>query len=532
MILLSLVLVALGSPEGSPVVLNVSPPGGRVGTMVEWNVQGANLERVTQLVGDDDGIKVLRVGPQPPGVKVQVQLAPTSKPGVRELRLDGPNGVSNLFLVRVDELDEVTEREPNDSRVDPQVVKPGQVVSSRLKATDVDWFRLEGRPGQPVELKLEVRELGSTLEPVLSVESTEGQSLGQYRRQPGKNGDISTLLQLPDTGACLIQIRDLTYDGDEAAFYRLRLSTGRDKPPTARSNQPSAGISRLSGVWEPTSPHLVDHNGLVLHGCVGSWGQVVQQRISVRTGELISVRAESWGLGSWLDPVLTIRSSFGDVLAENDDAEGLVRPHQARAVGPTGLPTSTVDSALRYLPKADEVVTLELKDRYGRGGPEYSYKLIVGPEPPDVDVWVLVPRAGVDDRTPQGSSGEWNLKPGESARLRIAVVATGKPGPAEIRIDNLPPGVTAEPIRVRLPGPKSPVRATDEPVMDVLTLRVSPQAPPALSFSEVKVRFKQADGTIEERAGVGLANLGSRRKETPEALRLINRFPIRVIEGR
>ncbi len=220
---------------------------------------------------------------------------------------------------------------------------------------------------------------------------------------------------------------------------------------------------RKSGVI-PTSPVEVT-SGATINGRIGEPGEVDSYRLKVKAGDKIRARVEADSLGSWLDSVLAIRDEKGAILLENDDSRTSSSPDRPRNVSVAGIPELSPDSTIDYEAKADGTLTIELADRFGEGGPEYGYRLSIGPTRPDFSVTLLLGNANANARaignlnqvrsarTSPGQFGVFNLKPGGTIPINFLITPEGRPGPVEVRAEGLPEGVTAEPVAVRLGGP-------------------------------------------------------------------------------
>jgi hypothetical protein len=157
-------------------------------------------------------------------------------------------------------------------------------------------------------------------------------------------------------------------------------------------------------------------------------------------------------LGSPLDSTIELRSAGGGLLAANDDCEDKC----------AGLVTHQADSRIEATLKKDGPVYLTLRDAQGHGGPEYCYRLRVGPPRPDFELRVvpssLSVRAGatipvtvhalrrdgfagdirvalVDPPAGFRLSGGW--VPGGQDQIRMTLTAPGggSAEPAELRLE-------------------------------------------------------------------------------------------------
>jgi hypothetical protein len=166
-----------------PVVSGVFPPGATIGQTTEWTISGRNLSKVGSLRISGGGVEVLELKiKDETSATAKVGVAPDALPGLREVRLDGASGVSNLAIIRIDRLKQVLEVESNDTLELAQEVEVGSAVIGVLQTLDVDCFRLKGRPGQRVTLDLEARRVGTSIAPVLTVFSAAGVAIAQGRR--------------------------------------------------------------------------------------------------------------------------------------------------------------------------------------------------------------------------------------------------------------------------------------------------------------------------------------------------------------
>ena len=381
-------ILGLASGPGSaqvgsvPVLSGVFPPGATVGQAIEWAISGRNLSKVQRIRIAGGGVEVLEFAVKDEtSAKAKVRVASDASPGFREVRLEGTAGVSNLTMVRVDRLKQVLEVEPNDEPEKAQVVEVGTALIGVLKPIDLDHFRIKGTPGQRVTLDLEARRVGTSISPVVTVYSTAGVAIAQGRELRGGDGDCRMTVVLPPEGACVVQVRDNVYGGNDLASYRLRVDPGPfatglfplggprgkvvevelsggnlveprrktirlpDSPGTfvdpGAFDGPEGPVSSPARLIvgdgpEMTLPSRSSHpspievaSGVTINGRVGEPGEVDAYLLKVKAGDKIRARVEADSLGSWLDSVLAIRDEKGAILAENDDSRTPSPPDRA-----------------------------------------------------------------------------------------------------------------------------------------------------------------------------------------------------------
>jgi hypothetical protein len=552
-----------GEPGSVPILTAIFPPGLTVGTTTDWVVTGRNLAAVERFVVTGNGITITRGPTRSDGsLAVQARAEVGAEPGYRDVRAEGPFGISNPLMIRVDHLPQVIEAEPNDTPEQARAVATPSAVAGILLPGDVDHVRVRGRPGQRITVEVEARRLGTPVDPVLTIMRMSANTSAQGGASRGIEQDCRLSYVVPAEGDHVIQVRDRLYEGNEAATYRLRIhdapyatglfplggpsggaitvvaSGGSLPSPRSRvvalPDRPGEVID-LGPFEGPGGPVLAPARlivgegpereedsaerregmtvipiGTTMNGRLGRPGEVDRFRIPVKAGESIRIRVRAAELGSWLDSVLTLRDARGTILGENDD-HGL-------------LPDSVIDHEAR----TDGDLIVELADRYGAGGPEYAYRLSAGPIEPDVAVSLQL--NGRDQ-----ALGALNLHPGESASIRVRILAEGRPGLFRVRALGLPPGVTALPITVRseaFPG-QSPALGSTPGVP--LVLRVAPDAQPASStLRVVAARLGGSDdrswvASVRYPVGPDLSDGAGRRMSSRRVVRVATDLSVRVV---
>jgi hypothetical protein len=595
--LASLILAREGFAQGGgsvPVVTGVFPPGATVGQSTEWKVSGRNLGKVKNLVISGRGVEVVSFSSQEENsATARIRVSDDAEPGFREVRLDGPSGISNLVLVRIDRLKQVLEVEPNQEIAEAQSIEPGTAVAGVLKALDLDHYRIKGTPGQKLTIDLEAQRLGTSIGPVVTLFSSSGAAMAQGRKSRGRDQDCRMSVTLPADGICMVQVRDNTYGGNDQARYRLRVDPasyatalfpiGGPKGQTVEFEVSGGNLAEplRKTITLPETPGLMVEpgfvdgpdgpvgipgqivvgdgleifepadraegssvemkSGLVINGRIGKPGEVDLYRLAVKAGEKVRLRTEAAAMGSWLDSVLAIRDAKGATLGENDDSSEAVRANLAGSITPIGIPQRAPDSALEYKAKEDGILTIEVVDRFGDGGPEYSYRLVIGQDRPDLTLTLLLGNARTNAsalgnlgqartvRTSPGQFGVINLKPGGSIPINFVIAPEGRPGPVELTVEGLPEGVTADPVLIRFPGPKSPINARADPVADFILVKVASFAQPCLSEIRIVARAKPLPDVVITREAGGVIGIDTSDVSGRPITRVVSRIPLRIL---
>ena len=313
--------------------------------------------------------------------------------------------------------------------VESHIMLPG-VVNGQILPGGVDRYRFQARKGQRLVIAATARELIPYLadavpgwfQAVLSLYDNQGHELA-YADHFQFHPDPVLFYEVPKDGEYVLQIRDSIYRGREDFVYRITAGelpfvtgifplggpagaqttvtlTGWNLPDAtliedARDLAP--GVYPLSAHAEQCvsnhRPFAVDtwpecfskksNNSqataqsltlpVIVNGCIDKPGQWNVFRFQGRAGDEIVAEVIARRLDSPLDSVLRLTDATGNQLAFNDDYEDKG----------AGLQTQYADSYLRLMLPADGAYYLHLGDAQQQGGPDYAYRLRIGPPRPD-----------------------------------------------------------------------------------------------------------------------------------------------------
>ena len=177
--------------------------------------------------------------------------------------------------------------------------------------------------------------------------------------------------------------------------------------------------------------------------------------------------------GSHLDSVLILRDASGNRLAEDDDV-----------VAGQGTLIGNPDSSLFFTPQHDGPLFLTVKDRTGRGGPSYPYRLKVKSERPGFQLFT----------TPEN----FTVARGDSAQLKVHLVREkGFEGEVTVWFEDLPPGVEAPQNKFRADQLFEPNADGADMIIPELTFQI--QVPETLPIGDYRLRILGV-ATAEERS--------------------------------
>jgi hypothetical protein len=362
-------------------------------------------------------------------LQVELTIAPDATPGLRDLRVLTPAGISKPLRFQVGTLPEVLEREaplPPGPPVEVPFVGNGQIMPR-----DADTFRFRASAGQHLVLRARARtfvpfqadSVPGWMQTTLAVLDQEGRELAyadEFRFDP----DPVLTFEVPRTGVYQVEVRDAIARGRADFVYRisvgelpfvtgifplggtvgqpqevavtgwnlplqhLALDTAPDAPREvaltgAVANPVTYDLSALPATPEPAAGEAGEPPILALpllvDGCISSPGERDRLRFRGKRGDQVVIEVRARELGSPLDSVVRLYDGFDRILAWNDDhmVEGL-------GVRGLGLQTHQADSYLQATLPRRGLYTVEIADVRQHAGADHAYRLRVGPPCPDV----------------------------------------------------------------------------------------------------------------------------------------------------
>lgn len=482
-VFVSLLLIGLFPASAQPVPkLNSSPiTWFQRGTTNEVTVSGEALSAVNAVLFTGAGVSGtvaprptpavtlegsaggLTAGPESAkSLTVHLAVAPDAPLGTREIRIAGPDGVSNPLTLNISDLPELGER-PADG---PPVMLPAAISGIIGASTEVDTIRFSAKAGEKLIFDVQANRMGSPLDPTLVMLDSSGKELARSEDAHGLDPFIE--FTVPSDGDYVARLSDLRFQGGGDYRYRLvagalpyleflfpfggrrgsavdleldgRLLEGSDRmsiriasdAPLGRQDiraHTARGLSNpqpfeagdLPEMREVEPNNASDKAGavtapVVLNGKIGEPGDVDFFRLTSASDQKLVVDVQARRFGSPLDALLTLMDDQGTVLQRNDDAAGL-------------------DARIEFDAKKDAVYRLSLRDLTDRGGARFGYRMSV--QSPDRS----------PDFTARTTAGRYRLARGGNTAVRCEVDRrNGFDGAVRIMGEGLPSGVTASPL--------------------------------------------------------------------------------------
>ena len=211
-----------------PQIALASPLALPPGKSVDLTIHGQNLldarrlwtsfaSRCEFVAADDEASKK--------GEKLlcRVTIPRGEQVGIGALRLVTGEGVSNPILVMLDDLPTVAESENNHSIEQAQSINWPTAVDGQCDPLQEDVFRFHAAAGQRMSFEVVAQRLGSALDPVLRLLTTDGAEVVRLDDAEGSGGDCRLVHAFDSEGDYLVSVRDVRHAGGTGFRYRLRV---------------------------------------------------------------------------------------------------------------------------------------------------------------------------------------------------------------------------------------------------------------------------------------------------------------------
>jgi hypothetical protein len=438
-----LLCLAAGLRAAYPEFSACKPNGGQRGSEFKLTVTGTRLEDFETLLFYDPGFTVKSVEAVAAGkVDLTIAVAADAALGSHLVRVRTRTGLSHPRQFFVSPYPTVDEKEPNSEFAQAQVIPLNSTIEGIILTEDVDYFKVTVKKGQRISLEVDGLRLGYlNFDPYIAI-------LDKDRFEKAFSDD--TILHRQDgycsfvaeyDGEYYVMVRESSYRGSTRSFYRLHVGDFRrpdvvfpaggkvgskvdvrfidtkgsfagsvtvpaEEDPnfevfSAEAPAPSGNPFRISQVdnfveSEPNNSReqanvVPSADAYALNGIIGEPGDADYYRLTLKKGQVLTGHAYAQGLGSPLDPVVSLRGAAG-ALISNDDGGG----------------TRRLDSRFEVTVPADGDYTLSIRDHLERGGPKYVYRVeLTASQPrltfasPDYSVndshyrqFIAVPRGG------------------------------------------------------------------------------------------------------------------------------------------
>jgi hypothetical protein len=472
-----------------PMLMGISPVAVQVGSSTEceaearYNLHGAYKVFVTgdgvagEIMPPKTELKPSANKPQRNKIGIRFKVAADAVPGVREVRIATPQGVSTVGQLVIARDPIVRETPNNDTMNSAQPVEfPATLCGAFEKAEDVDFFRFKAKAGSSLtfhvrsqRLQDKIHDLQEHSDPILTLRNSGGSVLAVNDNY--FFADPLLHYKFAADGDYFLEIRDVRYGGNVNWQYcievndrpfvtnvhPMRVSPGKTNtveligynlpvnpkaaltlPDNAPDGPLWAVLTDANGHKTNAAPVVVcrlpdvleapgDNNTAAkaqpitvpagISGRIESEGDIDCYAFEAKAGEKFAFEVLARGHQSAIDPFIRILNEKGDRLAENDDFADRFVHADSR------IESWTAPANGRYV--------VEIRDTHLRGGPAFVYFLKVTRAEPFF--------------TLELDTDKTLLAPGNASTIYARVTRkNGFQGEVRLAIEGLPPGVSAQ----------------------------------------------------------------------------------------
>jgi len=449
----------------SPRLLTTFPMGAQAGSEIDIALSGEYIEGASELRFSNSQIRAEKVlsaeGTEILG-RYRVLIPKEVKPGLVEASVMTRLGLSSSRIFTVSSVQEILQSKGNQTLATAMPIELNSVCNATMTARSVDFYQFKAEGGQRILVDCAAKGIDSKLNPVVIVADADGQDLAVERR----GGAID--FEVPEDGAYVIKVHDLTFKGGAHYFYRLNVAAlGKDQQITRHAmtqkvhafSWPPAGLSGSATTTE-IEPNGGSTPQKITLPCdlMGSFAQAADTDVfefNAEKGETWWVEVASERLGRPTDPTVIVEhvdlSGSEAVVTDLAELNDIPSPIKVSSNGYAydGPPYNAGSSDVlgKFEVKESGIHRLRIADLFGgtRNDPANVYRLIVRKAKPDFALvaWGLHMQLRNGDRN--ALSKPIALRGGATMAIEVvAVRRDGFDGEIQLSMDNLPDGVESK----------------------------------------------------------------------------------------
>lgn len=221
-----IVLAACSSATwAAPVISSVTPRSIRPAQTTEITLVGTELTSPlnawTTFAADVKVLAVVEGADDNKTAKLTITLTEKSAVGVGGLVVANAKGVSQLFLVMVDDLPATTDGGKNNTAGTAQGVDQPTSIIGTSSGTTHDYYSFQVKADEVISFDVYASRIGSSMDPVLRLLTATGDELAYADDSDGLNTDCRFRHQFATAGTYIIEVADSGYKSGQP--YALRI---------------------------------------------------------------------------------------------------------------------------------------------------------------------------------------------------------------------------------------------------------------------------------------------------------------------
>ena len=224
-VLLGISLSVTSSVDAAPNITAVTPYGISAGATTEVSLNGTELTSPLKVwTSFQAEVEVL---PTPDGAddattaKLKVTLAENVGVGVGAISVATATGVSQLYIVVIDDAPVTAEPSPNNALSDAALITLPTAVQASSSGAAADFFKFEAKAGQLVSVDVLAARLNSVMDPVVRLLAADGTELAYSDDGEGLGADARIQATIPADGQYAVEVIDSKYAGNLPYYIRI-----------------------------------------------------------------------------------------------------------------------------------------------------------------------------------------------------------------------------------------------------------------------------------------------------------------------
>ena len=221
-VIFAVCLVSERSASGQPSLANVSPQGLLPGQATQVTVRGENLTQSVRLWAPGAiAIEEIKVAEDEKSLTCRMTADANGPVRVVGLLAANASGISDPFLMMVDDLGSVADNGSNHSIAEAQSVTASTAVDGSFDGPKSDFYRVRLNHDQRISVEAVVQRLASPLDPILRLLDIHGNEIAIADDNMGVGADCRLTFRAREEGDYLVELRDNRYR--QGSRYRLRI---------------------------------------------------------------------------------------------------------------------------------------------------------------------------------------------------------------------------------------------------------------------------------------------------------------------
>ncbi len=279
------------------------------------------------------------------------------------LRLATSSGISEPFLIAIDDLATTTANSQNKSLKQPQSISLPIAVEGSIEELTSHYYKFSAHKGRTLSVDVIANRIGSKLDPLVRLLDSSGKELLLCDDDPAIAPDARFSYAIPSDADYILEIRDAAYEGSKEHRYRMRIketdSAETTIPPIRHypTTLPTVTEQEPNDTPASATPFQLPAQ---LHGAFSKSHDRDIYQFTAKMGDHILVRSKTRSIGSPCDLLLRIAKRNG---GKSEDSK-----------------SDTADEASLFATiKEDGTYLLIVEELIGQSGPGMFYQLDVEP---------------------------------------------------------------------------------------------------------------------------------------------------------